>query len=58
MDIFDMASGLAKLELTDLFVSTAKSAMEDLDKVQLSDEEKQRLKMLISLASAGAIFKV
>lgn len=58
MDIFSMATGLTKMELTQLFASTAKSSLSDLDGVQLNDEEKKQLKKLVTLASAGAVFQI
>lgn len=58
MDIFSMAAGLTKMELTQLFASTAKSSLEGLNEVQLNEEEKKQLKKLVTLASAGAVFQI
>ena len=58
MDLFQMANGLAKLELTNLFTETAKSSLGELEGVTLSEDDKKRLKMLVTLASAGAVFQV
>lgn len=58
MDFFGMATGMAKLEMTNLATSVAKSAMNGLADVELDPEEQKQLKKLVTLASVGATFSV
>jgi len=56
--MFDMAAGMAKLEITNLMVSTARSSMEGLENVTLNEDDQKQLKKLLTLAAAGATFQI